>query len=232
MKALLWKDWHVNRVVMQATTAGCVLPYFVSTWMNLMSYWRNGNYVPWSEMLTISGLFGLAISILLVALLGGNAIAGERADRSAEFFAYLPVPRRHALLSRLAVVLSAALLVWLINLAVLYWLAPHVGAMTSSDARAFAADRRKFVPLIAVTAGLAFGTAWLCSSLLSSPSIAAAVGILAPGALSLVLVTLREIADVRHTTFDIVPWYVGLAPAIGLIFFAAGCVYYLRRVEP
>ena len=37
---------------------------------------------------------------LTCALLGGNAIAGERSDRSAEFMAYLPVSRLRRLISK------------------------------------------------------------------------------------------------------------------------------------
>ena len=55
----------------------------------------------------------------MLALLGGNSIAGERVDRSAEFLAYLPVSRGRILASKLLVALAAVPLIWLPNLVIL-----------------------------------------------------------------------------------------------------------------
>lgn len=187
MIALLRKDWHVNRAVLLATAVGFVLPYFISTFFNLMSLWRNSDYMPWSLLLAFSGLWSLGISFGTITFLAGNAIAGERADRSAEFFAYLPVRRRDALLSRIVVVLTPALLVWLINLAIVFSM-PWFGEQHSPpDARAFAELRDRAVAIFALITVLAFGVAWLCTSVLRSPAIAASLGLLAPGILFVVL---------------------------------------------
>jgi ABC-type transport system involved in multi-copper enzyme maturation permease subunit len=232
MKALLRKDWHVNRAVLLATAGGFVLPYLVGTFLNLMSLWRNGDCMPWPSLLAFSGLWSLGISFGTITFLAGNAIAGERADRSAEFFAYLPVPRRDALLSRIVVALTPALLVWLINLAIVFSV-PWFGEQhLPRDVRQLAQLRDRAVAIIALITVLAFGVAWLCTSLLRSPAIAASLGLLAPGILFVVLETMKEIAYARHAEFDDGLWYAWLAPVLACLAFATGCVYYLRRVEP
>jgi ABC-type transport system involved in multi-copper enzyme maturation permease subunit len=189
----------------------------------------------WSELLTDCGFFSLAISVLAVAFLGGNAIAGERADRSAEFFAYLPVQRAQSMASRLIVVVGAGLLVWLINLVVVYWVAPHVGYVSPTLAQQLAALRHQTMPGITLTAALAFGTAWLCSSLLSSPSIATALGLVSPALLFMVLAIIWDIVRGSTPWYEaefIAFWYAILAPALACLCLVTGCVHYLRRVEP
>ncbi len=232
MKALLWKDCHVNRAVLQATAGGFVLPYFISTFFNLLSLWRYGNCTPWSSLLAFSGLWSLGISFGTITFLAGNAIAGERADRSAEFFAYLPVRRRDALLSRIVVALAPALLVWLINLAIVFSMLWFGEQHSPADFRAFARLRDQALAIFALITVLAFGVAWLCTALLRSPAIAASLGLLAPGVLFVVLEAMKEIACARHAEFDSELWYAWLAPVLACLAFAAGCAYYLRRVEP
>ena len=46
------------------------------------------------------------ISQLSIALIGGNAISGERVDRSAEFLYSLPIARRKLLASKLLFALA------------------------------------------------------------------------------------------------------------------------------
>ena len=54
----------------------------------------------------------LAASQLLLAVMGGAAIAGERADRSAEILAYLPAGRMRRLIFKLAIVATTAATGW------------------------------------------------------------------------------------------------------------------------
>ena len=61
-------------------------------------------------------MYSLALSQLTVALLGGNAIAGEAADCSAEFIAYLPLSRPRLLAGKLSLAFSAAVSIWGPNL--------------------------------------------------------------------------------------------------------------------
>jgi ABC-type transport system involved in multi-copper enzyme maturation permease subunit len=232
MKALLWKDWQVNRTVLQAAAVGFLVPYLVGTFVNLLSLWRTGQGQLWSELLAFAALWSLGISFATITFLGSNAIAGERADRSAEFLAYLPVPRRAALGSRIVVALGPAVLVWLVNLALVYGM-PHWAAQWAPESvRNFIQIRHTGVSVFAVITVLAVGVAWFCTSRLRSPSISAALGLLAPVLLLLPLATIKDIANVRHIEFDMVRWYMALAPSLGVIFFVAGCVHYVRRVEP
>lgn len=157
------------------------------------------------------------------AFIAGNALAGERADRSAEFGAYLPVPRGQWLLSKIVVTLSACAALQLANL---------IGAATAhqlgSDWHAY------FLSLAITCSSVLFGVAWLVSSFSSSPAIAAASGL---AALS-ILLTGRALAPdyvTGNTGSAGEQWLIGfptLCLAIGLACFLAGCIYYLRRIEP
>ena len=48
----------------------------------------------WGDMLVAYGSVALYMTFIVTALLGGHAIACERADRSAHFLAYLPPTKR------------------------------------------------------------------------------------------------------------------------------------------
>ncbi len=54
----------------------------------------------------------LALSQLTVALLAGNAMAGERADRSAECMAHVPVSRPKRMAATLILAGCAAAVIW------------------------------------------------------------------------------------------------------------------------
>ena len=67
-----------------------------------------------------TAVLSTAASILTLTLLGGYAIACERADRSAEFLAYQPIPRSKILASKLVWPIAAAVVIWSVNLCVLF----------------------------------------------------------------------------------------------------------------
>ncbi len=116
MKWLLWKDYRVNRAIFIAALVLLVGPHAVVAIAIWLGGLRRGD---WAEGFMISSFYSLGLLQVAMALLGGNSIAGERVDRSAEFLAYLPVSRGRILASKFLVALAAVPLIWLPNLVVL-----------------------------------------------------------------------------------------------------------------
>ena len=89
MKWLLWKDYRHNRLVVLVGLFLLVLPYVVAfgaaCWQMLVCG-KVISATDWSDGLYYSSVYSLFVSQLTVALIGGNVIAGERADRATEFF--------------------------------------------------------------------------------------------------------------------------------------------------
>ena len=86
---LLWREYRRNRWILAAGAMLLLLPS-----LNAL---RAG-----SADIRLALFVGYCFFCsLTVALLAGNAIAGERADRSAEFIAYLPPGRWRLLASKL-----------------------------------------------------------------------------------------------------------------------------------
>ena len=115
MKWLIWKDYRVNRLAFITALALMVAPHALAA----ILVWRGVPMTCPAECFMGSSFYSLGLLQLAFALLGGNSIAGERIDRSAEFLAYLPVSRGRILASKLLVALAAVPLVWLPNLVVL-----------------------------------------------------------------------------------------------------------------
>ncbi len=87
-----------------------------------------------------------------------------------------------------------------------------------------------FMEILAPTGALIFGVAWFCSSWIKSPSNAAAAGLIAA---ITVPMTLAILSDGRNLTEDqSLSLYLTTCWALAPMFFVAGIVTYLRRVEP
>lgn len=150
MKWLLWREYRQNRPILVTGGVLILLPYFLAVVLQYDSLDLSGVWV----LITISGY-------VTIALLAGNAMAGERADRSAEFIAYLP-------LGRLRVVASK-LLLFLITFAIICgftaWVAEQV---TLPVEMAHHIDLRGFVIAMLII----YGVGWMFTSFLSSPTYA------------------------------------------------------------
>lgn len=222
MKALLWKDYHVSRPIFIFGTVLMLVPYLIVGIAELVSWRRDGGSVRWIPALMYCAFASLGLSILTIAAIAGNAFAGERVDRSAEFLGCLPVSHARIVLSKLSVALAAALALWLVNLAVWYGLAPLAEVWPKP-----AAD----ILLLAAITGLTFGSGWLASAMLNSAAISVGLALAAPATLGAVLgiiadLSTRPWADGFHTA------YLVLCVVLGLAALALGSLYYVRRVEP
>jgi len=226
MTALLWKDYRLNRLVLFIGVLLLVAPFALAVGSNCYSWWRHGAFGAWPDVLVHSGIMSLAFSLLTTGLLGGNAVAGERMDRSTEFLAYLPPTRRALVTSKALLALSALLVIWLLNLLVIYWVAPLTGELLPHVLQ----SRAESVVTLLCLGVFLFGGSWLASCLLRSCAIATGVGVVGPVALGITLVVLREV--VGYADLDVGRWYCTLNLILGSACFVAGVGYYLRRLEP
>ncbi|MGI9427835.1 MAG: hypothetical protein ACR2NM_04210, partial [Bythopirellula sp.] len=87
MNWLLWREYRLNRWILAAGTVGIFAPLMGAV---LVFSTSDPEAFPKFISMYINSYMATAIT---VALLAGNAVAGGRADRSAEFLAYLPLPR-------------------------------------------------------------------------------------------------------------------------------------------
>ena len=223
MMALLWKDYRVNRLVL---IVGAVLlfgPYLVATVYALCSERGPGT---WAAILSATTDYSLALSLLTIAMLGANAIACERADRSAEFLAYLPPSRAMIIASKSMLAIGGVLVIWGFNLLIIYGVIPafkdHAALQVVGH-----------VPLwgLAVTSMVLFGAGWLASSFLDSPAIGIGVAFAVPVLVAGVYLSSAALLGwpASESTQD---WYCASCLTLGPLCFVAGCVYYVRRVEP
>lgn len=226
IKALLWKEYRQNRKILAGAATFVAMPYLVFCVVNIL-------YAgPWETLLSGGGMWGVVLSTMMAAFIAGNAIAGERVDRSAEFAAYLPIGRRCAVLSKAILASTAAASFLLFNLAVVY-------AFMYWDWRRheIRGEDDFAIAIIAPAASvLLFGVAWLLSSLWNSPPLAAVAGIGSAVILWTTVAAVSERMGLKTPGPDgflvWCIWYPALCVSLGIAAFVAGTLYYLRRVEP
>ncbi len=230
MTALLWKDYRVNRLVLGLGIVLLLGPFLIFFTHNLYTGWRFGETHWWPHWWIFTCIASLGGSLITIAALGGNAIAGERIDRSAEFLAYLPPSRLAVITSKIILTVGAGLLIWIVNLAVLYGVVPLASALPNVAFYAGDGDPMTMIPLFAAATVMTFGAAWLSSALMSSPGVATGIGIVAPWVVALAL----GLVDYLFYLTDaaVVSWFKITSVTLGLLCFVVGTVYYLRRVEP
>ena len=215
MKWLIWKEYRLQRLILVVGVFLLVVPYTVPFYQ-LMWNSRYG----WT--LGFAACSSTILSILTLALLGGNAIACERADRSAEFQAYQPIPRWAVLLSKLALPILAALVLWSVNLLFYEQGSPRQSGMLPD---------REWMFTFMLFGFCAFSVAWLVSAMQSSPTFAVGAGMAAPVATMLQVALIYWLVDGLPSRSLEIAWTVTIF-TLGLLSFAAGTWYYLRRVEP
>ena len=229
----MWKDYRMNRLIVFLAVFLVVLPHVICLIVSIYKTIHYGQkFAPFSvylcENLMASSMVSLLISLIVFAFIGGNAIAGERADRSAEFLAYLPISRGRIITSKLLVVFFVIAFIWLVNFSILGICASVIfQQIDPTPARNF---------LQTITEGMAshlilgltlFAIAWFCSSFLESPTFSICLGLLTPLFLAALWFTGNHVQERTLLT-----WLFGVYITLALICFPAGTWYYLRRVEP
>ncbi len=119
MSWLLWREYRTNCLIVYVGLGLFFVPYLFLAVVLLYRLLRDMGQMDMSDAITVAAMASIALSQLTLVLLGGNAIAGERADRSAEFVAHLPISRRQRVVSKIILSVLAAVLVWGGNLLIL-----------------------------------------------------------------------------------------------------------------
>lgn len=225
MKALLWKEYRQNQRFLVAAGILMTMPYLLAGLFALGDYLSLGARLglQWQKYCGVACIGGMFMSALLGAFVAGTVVAGERADRSAEFFAYLPISRRDAITAKAIFALGTCLALWLVSvgaylLVILAW--PEV------DPRELVGILTAFV----LTGVLIFGVSWLFSTLLRSPAIAAGAGLISLVFVFVSAALIEEAWDPKGKAIE--AWYPVVCIFIGVTCFAVGVRHYLRRIEP
>ncbi len=224
MKWLLWREYRLNRPILIAGSVFLLLPYVI---VLIVLWWAPVG----PDAATAFGgaaIYSVVLSQLTLAFLGGNAIAGERADRSAEFIAYLPLSRPRRLAGKLSLTLATAALFWGVNLSVLLILL----SMTSDLRPVPYNDLPSVLGYIAITGLAFFGVGWLVSSLQSSATFAVCGGLITPLLIVMGLQAAAWLSAAPSLDEFMGIGYAITCPVLAVVCFSIGTWYYLRRVEP
>jgi len=224
MNWLIWREYRLNRLILIVGLGLLLLPYAIALMVLLWARFHPGVF----QVFGFALLYSVILTQLTQALLGGNAIAGERNDRSAQFVAYLPLSRPRRLRAKLSVIAAATVVFWGANLLILLFV---LGTAPEANPRFYDLIRNA-LPYSAITGLVFFGVAWLVSSLQSSPTFAVCGGLITP---LVIIMGLHWGAWVTGPpTFDrfAAIAYAAICPIVAVVCFSIGTWYYLRRVEP
>jgi ABC-type transport system involved in multi-copper enzyme maturation permease subunit len=229
MKWLMWKDYRLNWLIVIMALVIVVVPHLIAVIVTCYAkiYNFHDGTAYFSNNLFLSAIPSLMMSPFVFAFLGGNAIACERSERSAEFLVYLPISRRKILASKILVALLIGAFIWIVNLSI-------IGLCFFSFPPQEAMDKAQHFGIFLggfLIANLTFFcVAWLFSSFMQSPAISTGIGIFTVWGLSYTCFLIAYFFGVDKNISLI--WPFGLAIAFSMVFFLGGTWYYLRRVEP
>ena len=225
MTWLVWKEYRLNRPIVFVTLLLMIVPYLIAIYVTLRYAYRGAR---WDANFIGASLYSLILSQVALALIGGNAIAGERADHSAEFQAYLPLPRKKILAAKLLLALAIAAVIWLTNppiLCALVWVFADFSGRSEPGFHAVIINTL-------ITGLMFFCVAWLFSSFLSSPTFSVCAGLIAPLLVVSGIYYIRYLLSMPRAEQIVELNYRGICLACAPVCFAVGTWLYLRRVEP
>lgn len=229
MKSLLWKDYRLNRLLVLFGLLACLLPWAVAIARHIQLIVRGEGVwwgpAPWVDAFSVS----LLLSLFTFAMLGGNAVAAERADRSAEFLAYQPISRWFMLLSKSLIALPTIAGIWMVNLVFLFLVTPCIAEGVTAADMAGRPEVYEALIVFAATSVFLFGACWFWSAVLRSHGLATGMGFFA-----LAVVTIGMIGVDRGLGmegFFTNESFLIVALVIGIGGYAAGCLTYVFRED-
>jgi hypothetical protein len=229
MKTLYMKDLRVNWIVVFTGLIIGAGPWILAPLLvSEYGEWDLGSSLTWARILKFGSIFSILCSQATLGLLSGNLIATERADRSAEFLAYLPPSKIEILGSKILVLVTAVVLIWGVNLP-LYSIALH---LIPSDPLEGTGQIRSMLTMCAAAGICAIGSGWIASSYVSSPAIAALCAMMGPMFVSLSILASSYFLEWPVTESDYVNTLKIAFGVVGIVLFSAGSLYFVRRVEP
>lgn len=225
MRMLLWKEFRQSSRLLIVCGVLLVMPYVVAGASGLYDHTRPdpSHLTKWSEYILGASFAAVFVCALLSAFIGGNAIAGERSDRSAEFLAYLPIPRGTATACKAGFAIAILLAIFFVNVAIART------AAAASDVSPVSSPMGIF-PALFATGVFLFGTSWLGSTIFRTPGNAAVTAL---GVLAVLWMPILFIEEQRGWSADTSEaMYIATSVVLGLACFVGGTVYYLGRTSP
>jgi ABC-type transport system involved in multi-copper enzyme maturation permease subunit len=226
MLALLKKDFKLNRIPIFGGALLIGTPYLVMAPTALFS--REAARIVISQDSTVVLGMALLMSVAVTAIFGGAAFALERRERSAEFLAMLPVGRSKIVLSKLVIGAGFPVIFWAANLLYFRLIARYSDRLNWQNHQIFVE-----IVMAGVAMVMSFGIAWMASSILWSPAIAACISM----GVSLVWLVCVAALWTQSSPEGPIEYEVGellmVGPAIvGVLGILAGTILFVRRAEP
>ena len=209
MKTLLWKDLRLSELCLLAGMMFIIGPYmFINPYIH--GYDFNNAWI-------ISTL----ISQLTIALVAGNIIVCERADRSAAFLAYQGITRKKIITSKLIICSITFMLIYVISFIPSFWL--KLASRESAD------DLRIIQAYTFATGFCFFGCCWLLSDLMTNPVATIVFGFLPPFFIACGLGITSEY--LHWPRIDEPYWYIVFVTVAGLISLVVGTWHFIMSKE-
>ncbi len=217
MSWLLWREYRLNRLILTVGFMGLLLPCMIVFL----------NSIGGSDDHETAWVLVILLSELTVAMLAGNAIAGERADCSAEFVAYLPLRRPRLVASKLLLFMITITAMWSVSALIAPADCPGVFPFPTSF----------FV---------IYGVGWCLSSIQSSTVFASVMGwcahiVVLVSSLVFFLTTMKleehTVSNMEENLVDYVfeptlDLYNTIGLTVAVVSFSIGTWAYLRRSAP
>jgi len=230
---LVWREWRRSRTIL-FVALGIIVALLLLVFSLPQPPETAGGKISVVDRMAVVGFFAtwiaVHVSVFLLPMIAANSLAGERADRSAEFIAPLPVSRSVRLVAKVVLLAAVAIALW----APVLLVAPLLGnsQLVKAD------DYRSGLGLLGMVAAftlLATALAWLLAGWVESPVIAAVGAIAIPVAVPWVMFSLQVPFLAPASFFSL--WFdsQGIPQSLTLLvaaaFFAAGSALYVRRLE-
>lgn len=219
---------HQSRFILAAAIF-LILPHIIALIALITNQMGEFPQDNWIDYFQAASIVDVILCVVLIPFFSGNAIAGERADRSAEFLAYLPIERKTTILSKAVVAMGISIVFFGVCSLVFYaffqlLVVYHPGAHIR-------APQGAWISIILGSCVFMFGIAWLVSTFAQSATFAAAAGVIIPLAVGIMLMLIYPTETNEHRNMT---WlaYVIISFVIGPLCFIAGVIYYSKRVEP
>jgi len=230
---LVWREWRCSRTIL-FVALGIIVALLLLVFSLPQPPETAGGKISVVDRMAVVGYFAtwiaVHVSVFLLPMIAANSLAGERADRSAEFIAPLPVSRSVRLVAKVVLLAAVAIALWAPVLLVAPLL-ENLQLVKADDYR----SGLELLGMVATFTLLATALAWLLAGWVESPVIAAVGAIAIPVAVPWVMFSLQVPFLAPASFFSL--WFdsQGIPQSLTLLvaaaFFAAGSALYVRRLE-
>lgn len=230
MLELLKKDLGMCRLLLIGGFLAVTVPYLFFTLYSLYGKGLTAEETRqlWGMSLLAGSQFSVILSIVSIPFLGGYIVAGERREQTAEFLAYLPVPKTSILISK-----SIVCLIWSMFAATVYFVMVQlvIPALLQDSSAALSSNLEGASWMASMTAAM-FGVSWMLSCMIKSPVLAVVGGLCTPFVVLAIAVFLSmQFGFQIDQTLS--PYDAAIVfGAIAITAFAIGSIYFVKRIEP